>query len=341
MIVGQGLAGSLLAWNLEKLGRSFFVIDNNLSNASSRIAAGIIHPITGRRIVKTWMADTLLPIAENAYKEIGEFFKIKIMHELRIMELLDSVKEYNDWMARSSENGMEGYIQPEVRSGVYDEYLQDFIRKVIVKKSCWIDAGLLLNSFRKLFSEKNILIEENFDESLLEISSSEIVYKDIACKKIIFCEGALALQNKFWKHLPFIPAKGELLTIRAEMDLCHILNRKIFILPLGNKLFRVGSTFEWNYENDLPSPEGENFLTTELKKILKIPFEIVQHQAGIRPTVKDRKPFLGLHKDFPQVGIFNGLGTKGCLLAPYLAQHLVNFLEGKGELMKEVNVALH
>jgi len=172
----------------------------------------------------------------------------------------------------------------------------------------------------------------------LVLNETGVTYKDFSASKIIFCDGVEAQNNPYWETLPFLPSKGEILTIKADMNLSHILNRKIFILPVGENLFKVGSTYSWKFENASPTEAAKAELITQLKSIIKIPFEVIDHTAAIRPTVKDRRPMIGLHKHYAQVGIFNGLGTKGCLLAPFFADHFAGYLSGKNELMEEVDV---
>jgi glycine oxidase len=340
IIVGQGIAGSLLGWFLIKQNKSVIVIDDAKPNTSSRVAAGIIHPVTGRRIVKTWMADRLVPFAEEFYREIENYFQVKIFHPMHVVELISSIKEFNDWTARSDEQELGTYIDPLFDGSNYDEYLQPFFKKILVKKSSWIDTTVLLDQCKNYFSEKGSYLNEKFHFENLLLSETGVAYKDIAASKIIFCDGVEALNNPYWKHLPFIPSKGEMITVKAEMKLEHIVNRKIFILPIANNLYKVGSTYSWKFDNDTPTPEAKEALIAQLKSVIKIPFEIVDQSAGIRPTVKDRRPMLGLHKQFHQVGIFNGLGTKGCLLAPFFADHLAGFLTGKNNLIKEIDVSL-
>jgi len=317
IIVGQGIAGSLLAWFLQRHNKSFIIIDDARSNTSSRIAAGIMHPVTGRRIVKTWMADLLFPFAEKTYREIENQFSNKIFYPTPIIELLSNAKEFNDWMARSNEQDLGTYIDPSFADDAYDDYLQPFFKKILIKKSAWIDTSSLLTEFKNYFQKENNLLNEKFLFSELLLNESGVIYKDFSASKIIFCDGVEAKNNPYWKMLPFLPSKGEIITIRADMKLNHILNRKIFILPIDDNHCRVGSTYTWNFE---------------------IPFEVVDHTAAVRPTVKDRRPMLGLHNNYSQVGIFNGLGAKGCLLAPFFADHFAGYLSGKNELMKEVDV---
>jgi glycine oxidase len=340
IIVGQGIAGSFLSWFFLRQEKTFIAIDEANDSSASTVAAGIIHPVTGRRIVKSWMADTLITFAERTYTDIEKYSGREIFHPLRIVELLASPKEYNDWMSRSAEQDLSEYVDGTDPGTRLDKYLHPFFKKITIKKSSRIDIGVLLEVIRtKLLAEK-ILRREKYDGAFLSLTKDGINYKDVAASKIIFCEGAQAVVNPYWKHLPFMPAKGEVITVEANMDLDCVLNRKIFILPAGKNTFRVGSTYSWKFENDLPTEAAKDYLIAELGAVLKIPFKVVAHQAAIRPTVRNRRPLLGLHPVHRQIGIFNGLGTKGCLLAPYFANHLTEFLAGKNELMKEVDAGL-
>ncbi|MEO8085799.1 MAG: FAD-dependent oxidoreductase [Bacteroidota bacterium] len=338
IIVGQGIAGTFLSWFLLKNKKTFIVIDEQKQASASKVAAGIIHPITGRRMVKAWMADTLIPFAQHTYQEMEAHFSRKIFHPFPIIELLSTAKEYNDWMSRSEDAGMQPYIENMKAENLYSEVLQHFSQKIIVKKTSWVNIGTFLSTFRDFILEEKMIEEEKFDHDQLVLENDEVRYKDMRAGKIIFCEGVEALHNPFWKMLPFLPAKGEILIVEAKMNLQHILNRKIYILPIGNNLFKVGSTYTWKFDDANPTIEAREFLISQLKLILKIPFEVVDQMAAVRPTVKNRRPFLGLHPEHNQIGIFNGLGTKGCLLAPFFADHLAGFLCGRNELMKEVDV---
>ena len=337
IIVGQGLAGTFLSWFLGKEGKTYIVIDNFYPSSASRVAAGIIHPVTGRRIVKTWMADTLIPFAGKSYAEMESEFSAKIFHPLPTLELLSTAKECNDWLGRSEEPEMQPYIGNMDAGNLYDDVIHQFRGKVSVSGSAWINIGNLLSSFRNSLMTRGMLREEQLDFNQLHLTDEGVEYDDIQAEKIIFCDGVAALENPFWNHLPFLPSKGEVLFFRADIKLDHILNRSVHILPLGGDLFRAGSTFTWDFENDLPTAKGKDFLVSQLKEILRIPFEVVDHQAAIRPTVKNRRPFIGLHFRHRQIGIFNGLGTKGCLLAPYFAGQFAGFLSGKNPLMKETD----
>jgi glycine/D-amino acid oxidase-like deaminating enzyme len=188
--------------------------------------------------------------------------------------------------------------------------------------------------------ENNALLEEKFSFSDLAEESDSITYKDIKARKIIFCEGANAIQNPYFKFFPFQLAKGECLILRIEDFYSdRIINSEVLIMPLPEKnLYYVGATHEWYFDDDQPSEKGKNELLGNLSAVLKLPFEIVEHKAAIRPTVKDRRPFIGFHPEFPDIGIFNGMGTKGISLAPYFAKHFTKHLLYQKPLQPEVDI---
>jgi glycine oxidase len=339
ILVGQGLAGSMLYWFLVKEGKKVCVIDKFNPSSSSRIAAGIIHPVTGRRIVKTWMADVLIPFANKAYEEIGNHFNQKVFSKKNILELISSPKEVNDWNNKMASAELKGYLENEKKDDLYRNYLTEDFKKVTVTNSGWLNISKMLSLFRDEMKDREILLEENFDYDSMATTEAGVTYKGIEADKLIFCEGAAAVRNPYWMHLPFLLSKGELLTIRSsEMKLEHIITKTIFILPVGEGLFKAGSTYSWNDLDDVPTSQAKENLVAQLKKIIRVPFEVVDHKAAIRPTVKDRRPFIGLHPQNKTVGIFNGLGTKGVLLAPFFAHHFSENLEGKIDLIKDVDV---
>jgi glycine oxidase len=338
ILVGQGLAGTMLYWFLSRQGKRVCVIDHFNPTSSSNIAAGIIHPVTGRRIVKTWMADTLIPFASKTYTDIEDHFHEKLFFKKDIIELIHSVKEQNDWNNKIASDEMKDYFGKEDMSDLYTDVLVDHPKKIAITKSGWLNIAKMISLFRNKIPQHD-LHDEHFDFNLLQLHDEGVSYKNIDAGKILFCEGPGAVQNPFWKHLPFLLSKGELITIRSDkLNIDHIITKTIFILPLGKNLFKVGSTYSWDELDEIPTEKAKANLMESLKKIMNVPFEVVDHKAAIRPTVKERRPFIGLHHQHSQVGIFNGLGTKGVLLAPFFANHFSEFLDKKTELINEIDV---
>ncbi len=339
LIVGQGIAGSVLALMLEKKGKSVFIIDKFSVNSSSQVAAGLVNPITGRRIVKSWMADEALPYAFKFYSDFEKEFGEKVFHSIDALEVTGSVHEYNEWTRRMDEQNLQHYFSDDAPNELYRDKIRDFVKLVRITSSGWLDLARFTSILRKKFLATNLLKDELFEFENLKVEESWISYKEINAKKIIFCEGYKCLQNKFWENVPLVPAKGEIVVIDCkDLPQEYILLSGMFIIPIGNNQFRCGATYEWKFENELPTETGKSKLLEMLNNVLKVEFEILQHTSGVRPTVKDRRPILGNHPNHQNIFIFNGLGTKGVSLAPYFANHFIEHLENDARLLSEVDV---
>ncbi len=340
IIVGQGIAGSMLSWFLMKANEKVLVIDKFNPSSASNIASGITNPITGRKFVKTWLADEMIPFAQETYRGFEELFKEDFYHPISIIKLFDSVKAQNDWSARSASPEYLPYLKNESIIQLDKEKVKNDFGGFEINGGSKLEADKFLSRYRNFLKEKNILQEEEFEFDELKAEPDSVSYKNIKASKIIFCEGANAIQNPYFKFFPFQLAKGECLIMRIENFYPDkVINGQVFIMPMEEEnLYYIGSTHEWHFDDDEPSEKGKNELLGNLSTILTAPFEIVEHKAAIRPTVKDRRPFVGFHPEFKNVGIFNGMGAKGISLAPFFAQHFTENLIQQKPLMKEVDI---
>lgn len=342
LIVGQGLAGTLLSYFLHKEGKSFAFVDKQHAASSSMVAAGIINPITGRRFVKSWRIEEMFPFALETYDDLSKILNVPIFYSKNTALLFKDIESSNNFLARSGDPEMIDYISKGTDFSVYQKYFGEEIYSTVeFLKSGRCDLVQLVYSWQQFLKENNqIYLEETFDYGALEITSSQIRYKEIDACRIIFCEGASAMQNPLFSYLPFNPAKGEILIVNIPdypfKD--KMVKDGIFIIHLKDDVYWVGSSYNRNFENPEPSEEEKNNLISELKNLIKRPFEILDHKAAIRPTVRDRKPFLGKHPDFENVYIFNGLGAKGSYLGPYFARQMLEFLEYGKSLEKDVDI---
>lgn len=339
LIVGQGLAGTLLAYFLEKAGQKIKVIDQAKPNAASKVAAGLINPITGRRYVKSWKADQLIPFAKETYQQLEKELDIQFYHERNILRTLFNSREENDWLLRTGDEAYQKYMVEQAELEKYAEHTTLAFSYGEVRYSAQVALSTLIERYRQHLFENDLLSENKFAYDALKRQDSTIHYKDLSARNIVFCEGHQAINNPLFNYLPFGGAKGEVLIVRIpEGNFEKILKHRVFIAPLGADLYWIGSTYDWNIELEEPTEKGKSFLQSRLEDVLKIPYEIVAHKAAIRPTVKDRRPFLGKHPEWSNAYIFNGLGTKGASLGPYFAQHMVNYLTKKNALEDAVNI---
>ncbi len=340
LIIGQGVAGTLLAHFLQKAGQSVHLTDQYSEHAASQVAAGIINPITGRRYVKSWRVDDLIPFAKATYRQLEEELGVRIFHERNIIRTLFNSREENDWLARTAEPGYEPYMLDQA---VLDTYATRTLLAYSygeVTQSGQTDLPKLTLAFREKLRKEGAITEAAFDYEALEQTDEGVRYGEITAKRAIFCEGAAGEHNPFFSYLPFGGAKGEVLIVRiSEANFEKILKHRVFIVPLAESdLYWIGSTYGWKYDDARPTENGRDYLEQRLRDILQAPFEIVAHRAAIRPTVKDRRPFLGQHPEFPSLFIFNGLGTKGASLGPYWAKHLADHLDQGSPLEEAVDI---
>lgn len=187
--------------------------------------------------------------------------------------------------------------------------------------------------------KENRIIYRKLTHDEIVFNNNEVSVSEIKAKHLIFCEGWLIKNNPFFKEVKMVPAKGEILTIKATgLPENMILHKGCFLLPKGNDTFVAGSTFEWNELNEISTEKAKNDLAGKLKDLLKIPFEIIDQKAGVRPAVKDRKPVIGTHPQFKNISVFNGLGTKGVILAPFFSRQLALHLSEGKPIENEVDI---
>jgi glycine/D-amino acid oxidase-like deaminating enzyme len=205
--------------------------------------------------------------------------------------------------------------------------------------SGYVDTGLLLDSYKEFLLQKGLYEEVAFDYSQLVVNSDSVEYKNIKAKHIIFAEGFGMLSNPFFNKLPLDGTKGELLLIKARnLNLDVIVKSSVFVLPIGNDYYKVGATYNWEDKTNIPTEAAKKELTDNLKELINCDFEIIEHYAGVRPTIKDRRPLVGTHPLYNNVHVLNGLGTRGVMLAPAMAKNLFNHIENQMPLDKNIDI---
>ncbi len=347
IIVGQGLAGTILAQTLIKKGRSVVIIDEQGPSSASKIAAGLYNPVVFKRLVKSWMADELISSMNEFYSNAEQLLNEKFYFKKQIVKMFSEEQEKALWLKKSHED-----VGKYLSKTIQNNFLIDIIHNAPTGESSEVidagnlDTGLFLEAFRNYFKNNDQLLEEKLDYDKIIISENSVNYKNFTADKLVFCEGYKGLDNPYFKWLPFKLTKGEIITVKIpllsqkETDWSDkVINKGVFILPVGNNIYKVGSTYEWTDLTEQPTEKGRAYLIEKLDKILKVPFEIIDHRAGIRPTVNDRRPLIGIHPKHPALAVFNGMGTKGVMLAPYFANQFFDFLENNLPLHKEVDIA--
>lgn len=320
LIVGQGLAGSVLALQLLERGQRVLVIGNSQAPSASGVAAGLYNPITGRQMVKTWLADALFPYLHKFYQAAEHTLGARFLHSMPIFRPFVSAEEQAAWQDKAMSES--GFIAGLAASVPYSTYQHGGL---ILKQAGYLDTRRFLKATRAYLVAQGAYLETDFVYEQLYLRDT-VHYQGLTAQRLIFCEGAYALQNPFFSHLPFRLVKGELLQITLQQSLAEIYNRGIFVVPQAAEPALVGATYEHNNLSWQPTDKARQDLEARLRRSFRLPYTVQNQWAGIRPATFDRRPLMGLHPHHPQVGIFNGLGSKGVSLAPYWAQAFVDHL---------------
>lgn len=338
-IVGQGLAGTLLSYELIKRNKSFIVFDDLTHPKASYVAAGIVNPVVFRRMTKSWMADDAFPVMENTYFQIELILKEKFYYPIQMMKFL-SEEMAKLWKDKSFANGLGTYLLPEPFKSDVNEFQHQYSKFGLVDKAGRLDLQKFIDAFGKYLIQNKKLKSEKFDCNKLRFFNESVNYENLQANKVIFCDGPSVSGNPFFRAIKFKHSKGEVLDLETPMfKTDRIINGDVFIAPVSEHQFRVGATYCWNELDFEPTQSARNEIISKFKSFMQYEYRVLSHKAGIRPTTHDRKPVLGLLPDNPQIGIFNGLGSKGVLLGPYFARQLAEFLANESTFIDpEVDV---
>lgn len=341
LIVGQGVAGTALSYTLLKQGKTVWVVDMPYAGSSSRVAGGVCNPITGRKLVKTWKADELFPFLKEFYQDLEKTLDTRFFYPRQIYRTFKSDEQRDELLEKSKQNEWSPFFDTTVNHQSYEAFLEAPIGGWQTKQGGWVDTSKLLDAYCQYLQSLGIYQKAEVQYDDIQLTENGVTWKDIEAKYLIFCQGMQGKQNPYFAQMPFRLVKGELLRIRIdEPPLENIISQGVFMLPLTDapSEYLVGATYEWRDLSTTPTDKAREQLLEKLNKWLKLPFEILEQRAGVRPATLDRRPLIGLHPSHRAIGFFNGLGTKGVSLAPYFARHLVAHIEQGAPLNDEVDL---
>jgi len=337
LIIGQGICGTMLSWNLIRAGKKVMVVDESKPYTASKVASGVINPVTGRRIVRTWEIDTIMPFAVAAYQQLEKELGISLIRQCNILDFHPTPQMMLAFQERLPEETT--YLRVPEHSEQFNQYF-NFDFGVGEINPCWlIDLHSLIDKWRAELQSANALLEQHFDWKDCTISETGVSYGGMEAAAIICCEGAAGFQNTYFHLLPYAPNKGQ--AIIAEINnlpTTHIYKQGINLVPWKDDCWWIGSTYEWNFTDTNPSADFRQKVEAQLQHWLKLPYTIVDHIASERPANMERRPFAGMHPVHTRIGLFNGMGTKGCSLAPYFAAQFTNSLVSDAPIMPAADI---
>jgi len=338
IIVGGGLAGINFA-ETAFINNKTFTLINDTSHNSSLVAAGIYNPVILKRFSLPQDSKEHLDYMKPFYKAIEERLNIKFDFEIPVYRKFASIEEQNNWFEAADKPPLEPFLSTKIVHKKYDGLPSPYGFGEVLHTG-YVDTDVLIKGYQDYLALNSNLINEIFNYGNLILHGDHVEYKNIKAKHIIFAEGFGLHTNPYFNYLPLDGTKGELLVIKAQgLKLDVAINAGVFILPMGNDIYKVGATYEWDDKTAVPTEAGKAELVEKLNEVVSCSYEIVKHLAGIRPTTKDRKSLIGTHHLHKNVHLLNGLGTRGVMLGPAMAKLLYDSIERGVPIKREINLS--
>lgn len=323
LIIGQGIAGTSLAFSLLEKGSEVLVIDDGFRTSSSMVAAGMWNPLSFKKLTTGWRSSEFVAAANAFYSQIEDLLQIKFFHTVPLYRVFADQQQANEWDEKSDRMDIREFVKtsfPKINPRIKAPYGCG-----VVDVSGWCDIPLYLKTARTFFQEKKLIREERFDFDKVKFSNDKVIYREEEFDQVIFATGWKNNENPFFNHIEIFPNKGQVLKVVLEnMEIDHMMNYGNFLLPVGDGTYKVGATYEFNDPNPLPTEETKQKLIDKLASAVDSPIEVVEHLAGYRPTVPSRKPIVSTHPVHKQLFIFNGFGSKGVLYVPLFSRDLAD-----------------
>lgn len=338
LVVGQGVAGSCFALKLLNENKSFLVIDSNINKAST-VAVGIYNPVVLKRFSLIWDAQKQLDLMQHYFSEFGNLLHQNYIYEFPTRRIIKDENEIHAWNKKANQPELTQFLDDKIQAIDHPDF-EIPLGFGEVKQTGRIDLGNCLNDFRNYLIKNDLYIDGHFNYSELKITDSEIQYKNLKATKVVFCNGFGVTENPFFNYLPVIGVKGEVLKIHTENEVPKaIWKAHNFLMPIGQNISVTASTYDRDDLKPIPTENGKEEMINHLKSFYKGKFEILEQTAGIRPTIIDRRPVVGAHPIHKNILVLNGMGTRGTLLAPTMAEELFHFTENNVPIDKEADVA--
>lgn len=333
IILGHGLAGATLSWHLRWRGWRVLVVDRDEPFTSSKVAAGIVTPISGRRVARSWRVDEFIPVARAFYARTATATALGAQHytETPYVRLLHSPDERRRWEEKRHDPAFQRLLTTPQPESLISPALFNAPNDGLEMQSAWLDVRAWLAASQRMLESDGAWRTVNVPpESVFADAHGVTIHapEPVRARYLIFCQGFEDARNPFFPWIRWKSAKGEILNLHApQLTETRIINSGGWLLPFGRDgIFRCGSTYKWDDFTSQPTAGARAELEARMSRLLRVPFAITGHEAAVRPIINESKAVIGLHPVHRSIGLFNGLGSKGVLHAPFFAAQLAALL---------------
>lgn len=337
LIIGSGIGAASMIKPLLENGISFKVVADG-SQQSSVVAGALYNPVILKRFTAVWKAAEQLADLEATFRFYETYFGRQFIVEVPVLRKLASIEEQNYWFEAADKPALSPFLKTSLVKNVYTAINAPFGFGEVAGTGR-VEIGVLLDLLKTGLVKEGMFLEETFEHLLLKQTAEGYAYKNITAKRVVFCEGYGLLENPYFKYLPLRGTKGQLLLMKApELKVDAVIKSAAFIIPIGDDIYKVGATYEHTDKNNEPTEEGKQELLEKIKPLVRCNFEIIGQLAGVRPTVADRRPLIGEHPVYKNMYVLNGLGTRGIMIGPYVANQLYRHIHFKEDMVPEADI---
>ena len=325
LLVGFGIAGMCVAKELENRSKTFDIISDE-SQQSSRVAGGVLNPVVLKRYNLAWNAESFMPVAIEFYKQFNLEAEISVFDQIPVLKLFSSVEDQNNWIVASDKPKLSPFMNPKIITPEWS--VEGDFKAAEVLQTHLLNVKDVLDKQVDNYSASHQFLAATFYHHQIEFKKNTLTYQGRTYRNVIFCEGFGVSSNPFFNWLPIYGNKGEYLIFKAKELKTNnsILKSRHFIIPMGDDIYKFGATYSRGSLNDTPTVDAHDALVKQLSKLLGCDFEVIDQMAGVRPTVRDRKPILGKHPEYDRLYILNGFGSRGVMAAPSLSKQLLDLI---------------
>lgn len=325
LLVGFGIAGMCVAKELKNRSKTFDIISDE-SQQSSRVAGGVLNPVVLKRYNLAWNAESFMPVAIEFYKQFNAEAEVSLFNQVPVLKLFSSVEDQNNWIVASDKPKLSPFINPEIFTPQWP--VEGNFKAAEVLQTHLLNVKDVLNKHVDSYLVSHQFLAATFYHHQIEFENNTVTYQGRTYRDVIFCEGFGVSSNPFFNWLPIYGNKGEYLIFKSKALKANksILKSRNFIIPLGDDIYKYGATYSRDSLNNKPTGAAREELEQRLSEMITCPYEIIDQVAGVRPTVRDRKPVLGVHPEHKNLYILNGFGSRGVMAAPSLSKQLLDLI---------------
>ena len=326
IIVGQGLAGSLLYHALTRLGQRVVVVDAGLDQAASMAAAGAMNPCASPRYTAPTPLDTWLGAARSTWLGLSESMGLRLYRRQRLIRLFRQANEAERVEQRRADPAVAAVLsepRPDSPTGL-----------AAAPGHVEIDAGQVdlpayIQQTRQDLHQRGNLLEATFDTADLKTVPDGMCWGSTRARAVVLCQGAAARRLPGLDALPWRISRGVALTLEGQDGWpSYAVNRGKSLIPLTDGRYWLGATYDRCLDDLEPSAANQRELLRALDRLLASPGEpeVVDQRAGIRAGSHTGFPFCARLPGDRALYLFSGLGSRGTLLGPHCANTLARHL---------------